>query len=190
MSTREKIIIAAVELFIKQGIARTTTREIAASASVSEGSIYRYFPSKEELAWQVFNDYHQTLALKLGQAAESKRNLYDKIDALVTCFLTMADENWLMFKYYLTSQYTHMQRVEEDSQTPYQVINDLVVGLIYAENVQDENISIICAMVMGSVHQIGINKIHDRISGDLLPHKNLVTETISRMLTNGKDSHE
>ena len=186
MSTREKIIFAAVNLFIKQGIARTTTREIAAAASVSEGSIYRYFPSKEELAWQVFNDYHQTLALKLEQAAENKQNLHDKVDALVTCFLTMADENWLMFKYYLTSQYTHMHKVEEGTQTPYKVVNDLINSSIDVEVMQDESINILCAMLMGSVHQIGINKIHGRISGELSPHKYLVTETIYRMLVNEK----
>lgn len=182
MSTRDKIVTAAVDLFIKQGIAGTTTREIAASASVAEGSIYRYFPSKDELAWQVFDEYHQTLAQKLLQSVINEQQLMDKIAALVHCFLSMADEDWLMFRYYLTSQHTHMQKVDSTTLTPYKVVLQVVQELIKSEVIKSNDVNLLCAMVMGAVHQIGINKIYGRIQGDLLPHKQLVTQTIFQML--------
>lgn len=46
---RAAIVSAAVRLFSRQGYANTTTREIAADAGVAEGSIYRYFKSKQEI---------------------------------------------------------------------------------------------------------------------------------------------
>ena len=46
---REQIMAAAVKLFARQGFARTTTKEIAQEAGLSEGTIYKYFASKQEL---------------------------------------------------------------------------------------------------------------------------------------------
>ena len=53
----EKIQGAALALFIKKGIAGTTTKEIARKAGVSEGSIYNYFESKGDLAYKLFVRY-------------------------------------------------------------------------------------------------------------------------------------
>jgi AcrR family transcriptional regulator len=46
---RDQLLEVAARLFAKRGFARTTTREIARAAGVSEGAIYRHFRSKEEL---------------------------------------------------------------------------------------------------------------------------------------------
>jgi AcrR family transcriptional regulator len=46
---RAQIVHAAVTLFAAQGYARTTTADIAREAGISEGTIYRYFTSKQEL---------------------------------------------------------------------------------------------------------------------------------------------
>jgi AcrR family transcriptional regulator len=46
---RDQIVQAAVKLFAAHGYARTTTRDIAREAGISEGTIYRYFESKQDL---------------------------------------------------------------------------------------------------------------------------------------------
>lgn len=46
---RTEIIQAAVRLFAQQGFERTTTREIAAEAGIAEGTIYKYFASKQDI---------------------------------------------------------------------------------------------------------------------------------------------
>lgn len=46
---REEICRAAASLFARQGFERTTTKEIAARAGISEGTIYKYFTSKQEI---------------------------------------------------------------------------------------------------------------------------------------------
>jgi AcrR family transcriptional regulator len=47
--TRAAIRQHALRLFREQGYAATTTAQIAAAAEVSERTLFRYFPSKEEL---------------------------------------------------------------------------------------------------------------------------------------------
>jgi AcrR family transcriptional regulator len=43
------ILAAAAQLFAEKGYQRTTTKEIAEAAGISEGTIYNYFNSKDEL---------------------------------------------------------------------------------------------------------------------------------------------
>lgn len=48
-ATRDRMITAAVALFARAGFNGVTTRDIASSANVSEGNLFRYFRSKREL---------------------------------------------------------------------------------------------------------------------------------------------
>lgn len=182
MSTREKIVLSAVELFIQQGIARTTTKEIAASAGVAEGSIYRYFRSKDEMAWQIFDEYHQKLANQLNASIQNQSKILNKVEAMVNCFLSMADDDWLMFRYYLTSQHTHMARVSDEVLTPYKVIISVIQEASKNKEIIVSDEGVIAAMLMGAVHQIGINKIYGRIAGKLKDRNQVVSEAALKML--------
>ena len=53
---RERILDAAEDLLRAQGLARTTTREIAHRAGCSEGSLYVHFDSKEALFLAVLTE--------------------------------------------------------------------------------------------------------------------------------------
>src|SRR3954467_7375545 len=48
--TKERILKAALELFRKQGLEKTTTREISKKAGIAEGTLFNYFKTKEDLA--------------------------------------------------------------------------------------------------------------------------------------------
>jgi AcrR family transcriptional regulator len=49
----EQILDSAARLFASQGYHRTTTKEIAESADVSEGTLYNYFDSKNDLLFAI-----------------------------------------------------------------------------------------------------------------------------------------
>ena len=46
---KNQILDAAISLFAEKGYHRTTTKDIAVAADISEGTIYNYFDSKEDL---------------------------------------------------------------------------------------------------------------------------------------------
>jgi len=52
---RLQIMEAAKELFARQGLEGTTTRQIAEHARVNEAIIFRHFPSKEDLYWEIID---------------------------------------------------------------------------------------------------------------------------------------
>ena len=44
-----ELLDAALDLFVEKGFAATRAEEVAARAGVSKGTLFLYFPSKEEL---------------------------------------------------------------------------------------------------------------------------------------------
>ena len=45
----QELLDAALALFVEKGFAATRAEEVAAAAGVSKGTLYLYYPSKEEL---------------------------------------------------------------------------------------------------------------------------------------------
>jgi AcrR family transcriptional regulator len=54
--TRAELLRVAFELFERDGFERTTLRKIAAEARVSLGLLYRYFPSKDALVIELYDE--------------------------------------------------------------------------------------------------------------------------------------
>jgi AcrR family transcriptional regulator len=53
---RRLIVAAAVPLFARKGFAGTTTKEIAEAAGVSEGLVFKHFPSKSALYAEIIGE--------------------------------------------------------------------------------------------------------------------------------------
>src|SRR6478752_8643248 len=51
-----ELLDAALDLFVEKGFAATRAEEVAARAGVSKGTLFLYFPSKEELFKAVVRD--------------------------------------------------------------------------------------------------------------------------------------
>ncbi|HHP7232550.1 MAG TPA: TetR/AcrR family transcriptional regulator [Xenococcaceae cyanobacterium] len=51
--TRTRILQAALRLFARKGYDGTTTKDLAASANVAEGTLFRYFPNKKAILIEV-----------------------------------------------------------------------------------------------------------------------------------------
>jgi AcrR family transcriptional regulator len=61
-AVREKIESGALEHFVRQGYAGTTTRQIATKAGLTAGAIYSHYPSKEALFAAVTRRSQQALS--------------------------------------------------------------------------------------------------------------------------------
>lgn len=59
-----KIVHAAGQLFARQGYHRTSTREIARVAEISENTLFRYFDHKEDLFWAALRSRLSGLELR------------------------------------------------------------------------------------------------------------------------------
>jgi AcrR family transcriptional regulator len=66
---RQQILDAARELFFKKGFEHTTVEDIAARTELSKGTIYLYFPSKEEITISLMLEGSQILYQMLRASA-------------------------------------------------------------------------------------------------------------------------
>jgi AcrR family transcriptional regulator len=83
-ATKKRIVAAALDLFQARGFERTTTKQIALKARVAEGTVFNYFPTKEDIALHFFEEEvdHAIDAVKRNTALR-KRPLDEKLFALV-----------------------------------------------------------------------------------------------------------
>lgn len=78
--TEEKILKIALDLFAENGYSATSTSLIAKKASISEGTIFKYFPTKKKLLLAVItkfiNEYGENLII--SPFASNYENYKDK----------------------------------------------------------------------------------------------------------------
>jgi TetR/AcrR family transcriptional regulator, cholesterol catabolism regulator len=67
---RRQIVDAAVELFLKDGFHKTTTRQIARAAGISIGLLYEYIATKEDILFLVCDAIHDEMAAAVTEALE------------------------------------------------------------------------------------------------------------------------
>lgn len=69
---REQLLQAAQRVFSRSGFHAAKVADVAAEAGVSQGTVYHYFDSKEELLLAVFTDWEtDNLQAEIGQLLES-----------------------------------------------------------------------------------------------------------------------
>jgi TetR/AcrR family transcriptional regulator, regulator of mycofactocin system len=75
VSRREDIERVAMGLFLANGYAATTIQMIADASGVSRTSVFRYWGSKAEIVWAVFDVHTQRLGALLGAADTSEATM-------------------------------------------------------------------------------------------------------------------
>lgn len=79
-ATRERIVEAARDLFFKQGYTATGIAQILKTAEANSGSLYHFFPSKEDLLIAVLEKYQTMLEPRVLRPAFDRTN--DPIERL------------------------------------------------------------------------------------------------------------
>jgi AcrR family transcriptional regulator len=69
----QELLDAALELFVEKGFAATRAEEVALRAGVSKGTLYLYYPSKEELLKAVIREHLSSRIAAGAQLVEQHR---------------------------------------------------------------------------------------------------------------------
>ncbi len=91
VTSRAELEHAAFDLFDRQGFERTTIDDIARAAGIGRRTFFRYFPSKNDVAWGSFDEELERMRLRL-KAFPRKIPLMDAIRAAIVDFNTFPPE--------------------------------------------------------------------------------------------------
>ncbi|WP_141772924.1 TetR/AcrR family transcriptional regulator [Mycobacterium malmoense] len=90
---QERILVSATTLFAKHGFAGVTVQEIADTADVAAGTLFRYASSKAELLLMVYNEQFRR-AIDLGiDAARQCDEPVSAVYAMVTPIIEAAEDH-------------------------------------------------------------------------------------------------
>ncbi|MBX5451385.1 MAG: TetR/AcrR family transcriptional regulator, partial [Thermogemmatispora sp.] len=81
---RRQILHVAAEIFARRGLAETRISDIAEASGISQGLIYRYFSSKEELFKVLIETSTSVTATGLEQALKLAGSPWEKLTWLTT----------------------------------------------------------------------------------------------------------
>jgi AcrR family transcriptional regulator len=161
--TQERIEQAALALFAEKGVDRTTIGDIARAAGIAEGTIYRHYPSKDELIWQLFSRNYLELAARLDALQAARQGLRAKLAAMIGMFCSLYEQDPDMFRFLLLVQHGQLERVEADMQTPVSVLKAVIENAVVRGEIPPQDSELATAMVLGMVLQVAVFKVYGRI---------------------------
>jgi AcrR family transcriptional regulator len=90
---RRKIIDAARERFFHYGYGKTTMAEVAQDCGMSPGNLYRYFPSKLDIAEEIAEQFHDDMLSRLkAEASQPGMAARERLQALLFGVLRLTYE--------------------------------------------------------------------------------------------------
>ncbi|MDQ0349516.1 TetR/AcrR family transcriptional regulator [Ancylobacter vacuolatus] len=163
--TRARIEAVALELFAQKGVAGTSVRDIALGVGVSEGALYRHFPSKEKLARELFLTRYATLAAEICAIDAGERELERKLRAVVGLACALFDAEPALFAYLLIHQHEHLGTVPD---APEANVVEAVAQMLRGAGVPEARVTLASALALGCVVQPAVFALYGRINAPLM----------------------
>ena len=83
MDDQEKIIEQTEEKFFKEGFYKTTMDDVASELGMSKKTIYKFFPSKDDLVIAIAKHFMNGMKNKILPALSSDKNAIEKLAELI-----------------------------------------------------------------------------------------------------------
>lgn len=156
--TEQQILNAALRVFARDGISRSRIADIAAEAGISTSTLYEYYKSKEDLAYDVPMSHLAEFFEAYRQAAESRATAREKLALYLTMSADYAREHaeWARLLYLEIWPSVFVSETELSHS-----INDFVRVIVYLvrQGVEegwvqaDRNPYETASLVMGGINQ-------------------------------------
>lgn len=77
---RDQIVLAAAQLFVERGYSGTSIRNIADSVGMLPGSVYHYYPAKEDLFVAIHHEGFRRLMRNIEEAIQRGADPWEKLE--------------------------------------------------------------------------------------------------------------
>jgi AcrR family transcriptional regulator len=151
---RPDIERAALRLFITRGLRGTTVRDIAARARVAEGTLYRHWRSKRDLARAVYRGCAETVAAEVRRAAEAERSASAKLAAAVRALFRSARDDVLLYELLVLPPSRDTQDFLVETTSPADVLAEIVAEGQRRREFVPGDPRLVSECILGIVHRV------------------------------------
>lgn len=182
-ATRRRLRTAALELFVEQGVAETTTRDLAKKAGIAEGTIYRHFESKDELVRDLFQDHYFRFGAELNRIqAETPGGIDAKLRAMIDFMCRLYDEEPTLYRFLLLVQHTALPNIRTAPTSPAVIFRGLISRAIEQGEIPEQDHGLAASMVVGTIIQPALSLIYGSIAGTMCDFAPAVANACSALL--------
>ncbi|MFW5782438.1 MAG: TetR/AcrR family transcriptional regulator, partial [Candidatus Muiribacteriaceae bacterium] len=131
----------------------TTIRDISQHAKVAEGTLYRYYKSKNEMAWKLFCKETKAFLSGLEENLTDKQSDFEeKIRNSVTYIYNYYKSYPVNLTFVILSQHSFpAENLVDVEHNPYAMLTTFIKNEITAGNVRDANPVLLSALLYGIV---------------------------------------
>ena len=167
VAKKDAITRAALELFVEKGIEATTTREIALKADAGEGTMFRHYKSKEQLAWDIY-DYNLRAFLKrLEEQTAPLHTVREKIMAMTRECYSFYETDPILCTYLLLTEHSVARHMPDDYRTPIALMVEILRKGQADGEIAAGDPQIQAALLFGALLRVPLFKHYGRIKADL-----------------------
>ena len=177
------IMEAALKLFTERGFHGTSTAEISKEAGVATGTLFNYFPTKEDLINSLYFDVKGQLSQSMGKEIEVQSTFHDKLRKIWSNLIKWGldnQEEFLFVGQFCSSPYI-TKFTREEVMKEYVFLHDLVNVGIKTGVIRDFSPELIIAMFYHASRTV-VNLILDSDSSN---DENKFIEDGFHMIWNG-----
>ena len=166
---KAKVERAAIELFAARGVDGVSIGDIASAAGVSQGALYRHYPSKDELASSLFAAAYLRMGAELDAIRRQQPDLTSRIGAMVARFCALYDDDPALFRFMLLAQHGLLPGLASKQRTPVDAVTDAVAEAVRSGDLPGGSVDPVAAAaaIMGIVLQTALFHVYHRLDGPL-----------------------
>lgn len=164
-ATRQ-IIIHAIEVFSKKGFVGAKIKDIAASAGFSQGYVYTYFKSKDEIFTKIVDLAAEGAGQSVQHASELDGTPFEKISWLTEAFLSpdsISMQHWrLILMQTATSEAIPeeaQQIAKEKMRKPFEHLIPIIIAGQQASEIVDDDPLLLAITYFSMIQGLGITRV-------------------------------
>ena len=180
--TRKKLSDAALRLFVDKGIGETTTRDVTNAAGVAEGTLYRHFESRDDLAWTLFRENYAAYARRMKALVEEESEPIAALGAIVRAWCAAFDREPDVFRYLLLLQHEYVRRVTPDMESPIKELRKLMDRAIDQGAIGVADPLVATALSQGPLLQIATSIVYGELPGPMIDWADTIEAATLRVL--------
>jgi AcrR family transcriptional regulator len=168
---REQLIETGFSLFSVHGLKKTSVKDLTDAVGIAQGSFYLFFPSKEDLYFEIIEREEQTIKEMLLQEMKKKEKIgSDDFAQLLLRGLELVRNNPIIRRVYFEGELDMLLRklpieriekhMERDAHALFPLLDEWEKKGILTETNRDVIMSVIRAYYFAFVHEQQIGSEH------------------------------